>query len=92
MAEPHVHHTPTEAADHDAQAYIHGTMTIEEQTSTWGLFMVLAKWGSLAVSAILLFLILWFQPGGSLIVGLMGGVGLAVAGWFFLKSGKPASH
>jgi CHASE2 domain-containing sensor protein len=92
MAEPHVHHTPTEAADHDAEAYIRGTMTVEEQTETWALFMTLAKWGSLAVASILLFLVLWFQPGGSLFVGLMGGVGLAVAGWFFLKGGKPVSH
>jgi hypothetical protein len=24
MAEPHAHHTPTEAADHDAEAYVRG--------------------------------------------------------------------
>jgi len=92
MAEPHNHHTPTDAADHDAQAYVHGTMTVEEQSETWALFMSLAKWGSLAVASVLLLLVLWFQPGGSLIAGLIGGVGLAVAGWFFLKGGKAATH
>lgn len=92
MAKSPVHDTPTDAADHDAEAYVHGTMTIEEQASTWDLFMGLAKWGSLAVASILLLLVLWFQPGGSLMLGLMGGVGMAVAGWFFLKGGKPAAH
>lgn len=92
MAEPHVHHTSTEAADHDAEAYIRGSMTIEEQSATWGLFMTLAKWGSLAVASILLMLVLWFQPGGSLFMGLGGAIVLAVAGWFFLKGGKPAAH
>jgi hypothetical protein len=50
--------------------------------------MNLAKWGSLVIAALLLFLTLWFQPGGSLVAGLIGGGVLAVAGGFFLKSGK----
>ena len=82
------HHSPSEHADHDADAYVHGTMTIEEQSATYSLFMNMAKWGSLAIAALLLFLVLWFQPGGSLILGLIGGVVLFVAGFFFLKSGK----
>jgi Bacterial aa3 type cytochrome c oxidase subunit IV len=81
-------HAPTEHADHDADAYVHGTMTIEEQSSTYSMFMNLAKWGSLAIASLLLLLVLWFQPGGSLFLGLIGGVVLAVAGTFFLKSGK----
>lgn len=82
------HHSPTDHADHDAEAYIHGAMTIEEQTSTYALFMGMAKWGSLAIAALLLFLTLWFQPGGSFFAGLIAAVVLAVAGGFFLKSGK----
>lgn len=85
MADPH---SPTEHADHDADAYVHGTMTIEEQTSTYSLFMSMAKWGSLAIAALLLFLVLWFQPAGSFFMGLIGAVVLLVAGGFFLKSGK----
>ncbi|WP_396594008.1 aa3-type cytochrome c oxidase subunit IV [Brevundimonas sp. R86498] len=92
MAKSPAHHSSTEAADHDAQAYVRGTMTIEEQSATFALFMSLAKWGSLAVASILLLLVLWFQPGGSLFLGLGGGLVLAVAGWFFLKGGKPAAH
>ena len=85
------HHSPTEHADHDADAYVHGAMTVEEQTATYSLFMNLAKWGSLVVAAVLLFLTLWFQPGGSFVVGAIGGGVLAVAGFVFLKGGK-ASH
>ena len=84
------HHSPTEHADHDADAYVHGTMTIEEQTATYALFMNLAKWGSLAVAAILLFLVLWFQPNGNFFMGLIGAVVLSVVGVFALKSGKAA--
>ncbi|WGM31945.1 aa3-type cytochrome c oxidase subunit IV [Brevundimonas sp. NIBR11] len=82
------HHAPTEHADHDADAYVHGEMTIEEQSATYSLFMNMAKWGSLAIASLLLFLVLWFQPGGSFIAGLIAAVVLAVAGGFFLKSGK----
>ena len=85
------HHSPTEHADHDADAYVHGKMTVEEQTATYSLFMTLAKWGSLIIAAVLLFLTLWFQPGGSFIAGAIGGGVLAVAGFLFLKGGK-ASH
>lgn len=84
------HHSPTEHADHDADAYVHGTMTIEEQTATYALFMNLAKWGSLAVAALLLFLVLWFNPAGSFFMGLIGGLGLLVVGIFALKSKKTA--
>lgn len=82
------HHSPTEHADHDADAYVHGTMTIEEQTSTYSLFMNLAKWGSLAIAALLLFLVLWFQPAGNFFVGLIGGVVLLAVGGFALSGGK----
>ncbi len=92
MAEPHIHHTPTEAADHDAEAYIHGTMSIEEQSATWALVQNLFKWGSLAIASLLLFLVIWFQPGGSFFGGLIAGVVLAVAGFLFLKGGKAPAH
>lgn len=85
------HHSPTEHADHDAEAYVHGEMTIEEQTATYGMFMSMAKWGSLFTAALLLFLILWFQPSGSFFAGLIGAVVLLAAGGFALKS-KPSAH
>lgn len=84
-------HPSTQHADHDADAYVHGTMTIEEQTSTYTLFMNLAKWGSLSIAATLLFLVLWFNPNGNFFTGLIGAVVLFAAGAFALK-GKKASH
>lgn len=91
MADHH-HETLHDAADHDAEAYVHGSMTIEEQTATWELFQVLAKWGSLVVACILLFLTLAFQPGGSIMGGLIAAVVMGAAGYLFLKGSKPAAH
>jgi Bacterial aa3 type cytochrome c oxidase subunit IV len=88
----HQHDTLHDAADHDAEAYVHGTMTIEEQSATWALFQDLAKWGSLIIACVLLFLTLAFQPGGSMISGLIAAVVVGVAGYFFLKGGKKTAH
>ncbi|MDZ4363616.1 aa3-type cytochrome c oxidase subunit IV [Brevundimonas sp.] len=85
MADPH------KPADQDAQAYLRGSQAIGEQESTYSLFMSLAKWGSLAIGAVLLFLTLWFQPGGSFVMGAGAAVVFAVVGFFALKS-KPAAH
>ena len=81
-------HNATDAADADAHAYQRGTMAVNEQVSTWNLFMALAKWGSLAIASVILFLVMWFQPGGSFFGGLISAVVVFVAGFFFLKSGK----
>ncbi|QTN20427.1 aa3-type cytochrome c oxidase subunit IV [Brevundimonas sp. AJA228-03] len=91
MADHH-HDTLHAAADHDAEAYVHGTMTIEEQAATWALFQDLAKWGSLVVAVVLLFLTLAFQPGGSIVGGLISAAVVGAAGFFFLKGGKKADH
>lgn len=84
MADPH---TP---ADHDAEAYQHGQMAIEEQRSTYELFIKLAKWVSLAIGASVLFLTLWFQPGGSFIAGAGAAVVMSVVGFLALRSKKSA--
>ena len=78
MADPH--HAPDE--------YVHGSQEISEQESTFDAFVGLTKWGSLIISATLLFLTIWFQPGGSFIGGAIAAVVLLVAGFFILKSGK----
>jgi len=88
----HHHDTLHGAADHDAEAYVRGTMTIEEQSTTWALFQTLAKWGSLIIACVLLFLTLAFQPGGSIVGGLIAAVVVAAAGYIFLKGGKKAEH
>ncbi|MDO9587259.1 MAG: aa3-type cytochrome c oxidase subunit IV [Brevundimonas sp.] len=78
MADPH----------HVSDAYVRGSQEIREQESTFEAFMGLTKWGSLILAALLVFLTLWFQPGGSFVSGLITAGVLAVAGFFFLKSGK----
>lgn len=87
MADPHHPHHATDEADADAEAYLRGTQEIHEQAATWTLVMNLLKWGSLSIAATLLFLTLWFQPGGSLFMGLVAAGVLSAAGWFFLKGG-----
>lgn len=77
-------------AHHDAD-YVRGSQEINEQVATYELFQNLAKWGSLLTAAVLLFLTLAFMHGGSIITGLIAGIGLFVVGWFFLRA-KPAAH
>ena len=78
MADPH----------HDSDNYVRGSQEISEQEATFDAFMGLTKWGSLIIAAVLMFLTLWFQPGGSLVTGFITMVVMLVAGYFFLKSGK----
>lgn len=81
----------TKNADRDAEAYLRGSQEISEQASTWELFVSLTKWGSLATAVAVLFLTLWFMPGGGFLPGLVAAVALSVAGWWFLRS-KPDAH
>ena len=83
MADPH--HAP-DARD----GYVHGSQEISEQNSTFHAFIGLSKWGSLIIAALVLFLTIWFQPGGSFIGGAISAVVLLFAGWFLLKSKKSA--
>ena len=82
MADPH------HADDH--HDYVRGTQEIGEQVSTFHVFVLLAKWGSLAMACVLLALTMWFMPNGSFLGGVIGAVVLAVAGWWFLRERKPA--
>ena len=78
MADPH----------HASDDYVRGSQEISEQESTFDVFMGFTKWGSLIIAALLMFLVLWFQPGGSFVAGLITAVVVLLAGYFFLKSGK----
>ena len=82
MADPH----PAPDA-HDG--YVRGSQPIGEQQSTFHAFIGMAKWGSLILAALVLFLTMWFQPGGSFIGGAISAFVLLVAGWFLLRS-KPS--
>ena len=85
MADPH---HATDAADADAHAYVRGGMEINEQVSTWKLVQTLFSWGSLSLAVLMLFLVVWFMPNGSFFAGLISGVVVFAAGFFFLKSGS----
>jgi hypothetical protein len=78
MADPH------HADAHDD--YVRGSQEISEQAATFSLFMSLAKWGSLIIGASVLFLTIWFQPGGSFFGGLGAAVVMLAAGVWFLRS------
>lgn len=78
MADPH----------HASDSYVRGSQEISEQESTFGAFLGLTKWGSLVIAVLLVFLTLWFQPGGSLMTAFITAVVLSVGGFFLLKSGK----
>ncbi len=82
----------TAQADADAHAYEHGKMEINEQASTYDLFIHLAKWGSLSVAVVLVFLVTWFQPSGSFLVALLAALVLAAVGVVALKSKPQKSH
>lgn len=82
----------TAQADADASAYVRGDMQINEQVSTFHLFMGLTKWGALAVACVLVFLTLWFHPGGNLMAALVGAVVLGGVGFFALKPKADAGH
>lgn len=86
MSDPH------DTADADAHAYVHGHMAIREQVSTFRLFLNLAKWGSLAVAALVLFLTVWFRPGGSFIPAVLAAAVLVVLGFLALKPKPDAAH
>jgi hypothetical protein len=76
------------ADPHAQDEYVRGSMEISEQKSTYDLFMVLSKYGSLSIAALLAFLTLWFMPNGSFIMGAGVAVVLMAAGIFFLRSPK----
>lgn len=73
---------------HASDSYDRGSQEISEQESTFSAFMGMSKWGSLIIAVLLVFLTLWFQPGGSLMTALITAVVLSVGGYFMLKSPK----
>ena len=79
MADPHAH-----------DDYVHGSMEITEQKATFDLFMGMAKYGSLAIAALLTFLTIWFMPNGNFFAGAIAGVVLLVVGVLVLRA--PAKH
>jgi fatty acid desaturase len=72
-----------------ASEYHRGEMDIQEQVSTYDLFGGMAKWGSLALAALLALLVLWFCTPAGFVTGFVVAVVVAVIGFVVLR-GKPA--
>ena len=75
-----------------ASEYHRGDMDIHEQSATYHLFVMMAKWGSLALAALLIFLVLAFCTPTSFLGALGVGVIVAVAGFFVLREHGDEEH
>ena len=72
--------------------YQRGAMDISEQAATFQLVMGMTKWGSLAVAAGVLFLVLWFCTSAGFMGALAGAVVLSVLGILFLRESPAPAH
>lgn len=72
--------------------YHRGEMDIQEQTRTYHAFLVLSKWGSLALVAGLLFFILLFCTEAGFIGSAATSVVVAAIGILALRERKKAAH
>ena len=75
-----------------ASEYHRGEMDISEQAATYGIFMLLTKWGSLAIAALLVLLVLWFCTPAGFLVGLGVSLAMTVIGIFILRDTPDAAH
>lgn len=80
----------TPSADHNHD-YQRGAMDIQEQASTYSAFMGLTKWGSLALAASLVALVVWFCTPAGFLPGFIGAVVVTVGGIALLRE-KPNAH
>ena len=80
-------------AEH-ASDHVHGEMEIHQQQTAFKGFMLMTKWGSLAMAVILLAATLWFCTPAGFVGGLVPAVILLALGVFFLreKPGAAAAH
>jgi hypothetical protein len=67
-------------------------MDIQEQAATFDAFGKMVKWGSLAIAALLVMLILWFCVPMGFFAGLFAAIVLAAVGIFFLREKPDAGH
>ncbi|HZZ89993.1 MAG TPA: aa3-type cytochrome c oxidase subunit IV [Caulobacteraceae bacterium] len=75
-----------------AHEYHAGDMDIREQVSTFDAFGKMVKWGSLAIAALLVMLVLWFCVPTGFFPGLVAAVLLTAVGIFFLREKPGAGH
>jgi len=73
-----------------ASEYHRGEMDISEQVATFNLFNGLTKWGSLALAAMMVLLVVWFCTPAGFVPGFISAAVLTVLGVVFLRE-KPAT-
>jgi uncharacterized membrane protein len=75
-----------------ASDYHRGEMDIQEQVSTFNLVMGMTKWGSLALAAFLLLIVIWFCTGAGFLSGFIAGAVVLALGVVLLRSKPEAAH
>jgi len=70
--------------------YQRGEMDIQEQSATYDAFMGMTKWGSLILTAGLLFFILLFCTEAGFMGSLVSAVAVSVIGFLLLRGSKEA--
>lgn len=75
-----------------ASEYHRGDMDISEQVATFNLFNGLTKWGSLAMAALLLLLVLWFCTPAGFLGAFISAAVLTGLGVVFLREKPEAAH
>jgi len=69
-----------------------GSQEIGEQVATFDAFGKMIKWGSLAIAALVLMLVIWFCVPMGFFPGLFSAIALAAVGIFFLRETPDAAH
>jgi hypothetical protein len=80
------------AEQHTHGDYHRGDMAIQEQVHTYHLFILLAKWGSLATAVALIFLILWFCTTAGFLGALVTGIVVLAVGIGVLRDRSAQAH
>lgn len=75
----------------DSSDYHRGNMDIAEQTATFHLVMGMTKWGSLYISAALLFFVLLFCTATGFVGSAISAVVMVVLGTLLLRDKKTAA-
>lgn len=75
-----------------ASDYHRGEMDIQEQVSTFNLVMGMTKWGSLVLTAFLLFIVIWFCTPAGFVSGFITGAIVLALGIVLLRSKPEAAH
>lgn len=80
-------------AEH-ASDFTPGQMDVHQQEASFHGFMLLTKWGALAVASIVPLLVIWFCTDAGFLPALITAVIIAALGIFFLreKDGPAAGH